>query len=82
MHFMSREELLEEIDLIKQDLELIKSSRKVLLKFRVSDYALRSLKRLELVESVIKEPQNSKCPCCDGTGRIHPQSALVDETTT
>jgi len=81
MHFMSREELLEEISLIKQDLELIKSSRKVLLKFRVSDYALRSLKRLEIVESVIMEPSNSKCPCCNGTGRIH-QSTLVDETAT
>ncbi|ELS05622.1 hypothetical protein Xen7305DRAFT_00053700 [Xenococcus sp. PCC 7305] len=71
MNFMSREELLEEISLIKQDLELIKSSRKVLLKFRVSDYALRSLKRLEAVEAVILEPSNSKCPCCNGTGRVH-----------
>ena len=70
MHFMSREELLQEIALIKEDLELIKSSRKVLLKFRVSDYALRSLKRLEIIESVILEPPSSKCPCCDGTGRI------------
>ena len=70
MNFMSREEILQEISLIKEDLELIKSSRKLSLKFRVSDYALRSLKRLELVENVILEPPSSKCPCCDGSGRI------------
>lgn len=71
MNFMSREELLQEISLIKEDLNLIKSSRQVPLKFRVSDYALRALKRLEVIENVLIEPSGSKCPCCDGTGRIN-----------
>ncbi len=71
MHFMSREEIIQELSMIKEDLELIKSSRKLALKFRVSDYALRSLKRLELIENAILEPPSSKCPFCDGTGRIN-----------
>ena len=71
MDFMSREEILHEISMIKQDLELIKSSRTLRLKFRVSDYGKRSLERLELIENLILEPPSSKCPFCDGTGRIN-----------
>ena len=70
MNFMTREEVLQELSLIKQDLEIIKSSRETALKFRVSDYALRALQRLKLVENAILEPPHGKCPCCDGTGTI------------
>ena len=66
---MDRESLLEELSLIRRNLELITSSRTTPLKFRVSDYAAIALERLELVEGAIIDPPCSRCPCCNGTGR-------------
>ena len=74
MDFMNREQFLEELSLIKEDLDLIKSSREKSLKFRASDYALRAFERLERLERIILNPPHSKCPCCDGTGRIYSNS--------
>ena len=71
---MNREQVLEELSLIKQDLDIIKSSREKTLKLRVTDYALRAVERLERLEKVILNPPHSKCPCCDGTGRIYSNS--------
>ncbi len=66
---MDRESLLEELSLIRQKLELIRSSRKEKLKFRVSDYAHIALERLALVEAAIIDPPCSRCSCCNGTGK-------------